>query len=709
MPQATAQGAPVDGMAEKLCQRCLLLTFDTGAIIDAPPPQHLVGRDDLDLDEYGIVPLKYVLDDVLPELPELGRSIAAGCRMCLLLKNVLITQLELTTTTGGTNGATGSVQLRLSEFHPDLGTVQFTDRREDWLPSHIYGELRIGTTSRPISVYAKHRTDGRYTGFPDPNSLSDQSIKRMKTYLDICVKNHDQQHSECRYAGRIAAPLRLLNIQDTETVRLEETDGKNLEYAILSYCWGPARSVFDSRTVLANLPGRLVGFPADSLPATIQDSIALAHRLGATYIWIDALCICQDSGEWIYESQKMMQYYEMASFTITPIDSSGAEQGFLRKRPGWVSDVIAWPGSYNHLRFSFPDYKRVSEAGPATSSPWASRGWTFQERLLSSRLIFIGQDEVVFRCRAGYGRHGSKPPIVLESLGSYFLPLSPDHVANSNDWNNVEMILTKWYPLIGEYSERSLTKQSDKLIALSGIASKTHQLLGSQERYLDGFWESDLWHGLTWRRVTARGRFSWPTVKSDAFPTWSWCCMNQPLAWQDGTGSVNDVRLVDIIREGTGLNEKIKRLVLESWVFPIQVLATELPKDIEIDFFLDSISTSSTDLFKLADMRVVLLTAYLDGDEERDWKKNPTAKPHDAYGLVVEPTGETYGGNTIYRRLGTVDILLGLEFTPMKDEEYSGEGLDQCLTSVQIKDFERTAGVLLYQEMYSQKEVLVLA
>lgn len=142
---------------EKLCQRCLLLSFVNSAIIDAPPPQKYLGRDDMDLDDYGIVPLSFTLDDVLPELPELGRSIAAGCCMCLFLKKVILADLRSTPSLAKN---TGSLQLRLTEFHPDLGTVQFANGREDWLPYRIEGELRIGVTSRPISIQAKHRTDG---------------------------------------------------------------------------------------------------------------------------------------------------------------------------------------------------------------------------------------------------------------------------------------------------------------------------------------------------------------------------------------------------------------------------------------------------------------------------------------------------------------------------------------------------------------------
>lgn len=528
---------------------------------------------------------------------------------------------------------------------------------------------------------------GRYTHFPDPNPLSDRSLQRIKTYLSACIGNHDTHHSECSYPGTIAAPLRLLNISNENTIHLEETDNQDVPYVILSYCWGPAKVVFDARTDIANLPERLKGFKTDTLPRTLQDSIAIAHRLGASHIWIDALCIVQDSGEWIYESVRMMQYYEMAQFTIVPIDSSGAEKGFLRNRPPWVDDVIKWKGSLSHLHVSFPSSNKVEDAGPATSSPWASRGWTFQERLLSSRLVFIGNDEVMFRCRAGWGKHGSLVPITLESLGSYFLPLSPAHAARSNDWNSVEMTRDKWYQILGEYSQRSLTKQSDKLIALSGITSKINQLLGNQEKYLDGHWESDLWHGLTWRRVPVRRRPSWPTVKSDEFPSWSWCCMNQPLVWQDGTASVDNVRLIEVVRQGTSTDEKVRKLIVEAWVFPIRLLDA-VPEDLEVDFYLDLLSNTSTDLVKQDTIRVVPLKVYLDGEDKKEWLKHPAAKPHDVCGLIIEPTGESYKGHVVYRRLGIVDILPGWNFA--------------------FSSSETAEGSLFFQGMYTKKETTVL-
>lgn len=153
MPQAIVEPQG----AEMLCQRCLRLTFDNSAIVDALPPQQYEGRDDLDLDEYGIIPLDFALEDELPDLPELGRSEANGCHMCLFLKKVILTQLQLLPTK---KNYAGRITLNLTEFHPDLATVQFANSRDDWLPNRIAGELRMGTEVHPLDIFAKHRADG---------------------------------------------------------------------------------------------------------------------------------------------------------------------------------------------------------------------------------------------------------------------------------------------------------------------------------------------------------------------------------------------------------------------------------------------------------------------------------------------------------------------------------------------------------------------
>jgi hypothetical protein len=90
-------------------------------------------------ERYGIIPLNFILTDELPRLTELEKSRKSGCRMCLFLKNVLLNQIEANVSRNA-----GSLQLILSEFHPDLGTVRFAITPQLWLPSHTTGEVRIG-------------------------------------------------------------------------------------------------------------------------------------------------------------------------------------------------------------------------------------------------------------------------------------------------------------------------------------------------------------------------------------------------------------------------------------------------------------------------------------------------------------------------------------------------------------------------------------
>jgi Heterokaryon incompatibility protein (HET) len=60
------------------------------------------------------------------------------------------------------------------------------------------------------------------------------------------------------------------------------------------------------------------GMPINSLPKTFQDAMIVAKHLSMQYIWIDSLCILQDSIEdWQQESAKMMNIYRYAELNIT--------------------------------------------------------------------------------------------------------------------------------------------------------------------------------------------------------------------------------------------------------------------------------------------------------------------------------------------------------------------------------------------------------
>jgi hypothetical protein len=70
------------------------------------------------------------------------------------------------------------------------------------------------------------------------------------------------------------------------------------KYAALSHCWGlyPLLTTTTSNisSHSSRPPGRS-GIPLSSLPRTFRDAILIKRALGLRYLWIDSLCIIQDS------------------------------------------------------------------------------------------------------------------------------------------------------------------------------------------------------------------------------------------------------------------------------------------------------------------------------------------------------------------------------------------------------------------------------
>lgn len=93
-------------------------------------------------------------------------------------------------------------------------------------------------------------------------------------------------------------------------------------------------------TTTATLAAREHGIQLSSLPLTFQDAIKITRSLGLQYIWIDSLCILQDSkADWVEESAKMGTYYSSSWLTI----AAGVEscQGLFGVR-GFDSDWLQY-------------------------------------------------------------------------------------------------------------------------------------------------------------------------------------------------------------------------------------------------------------------------------------------------------------------------------------------------------------------------------
>jgi Heterokaryon incompatibility protein (HET) len=100
-------------------------------------------------------------------------------------------------------------------------------------------------------------------------------------------------------------------------------------YMTLSYCWGGVPSLMLLRSNIHQLrKGNLL----DELPPTFRDAMTVVRRFSIRYLWIDRLCIFQDSEEdWEREASAMRNVYTNSCCNISTAASSGPFDGLFER------------------------------------------------------------------------------------------------------------------------------------------------------------------------------------------------------------------------------------------------------------------------------------------------------------------------------------------------------------------------------------------
>ncbi len=155
-------------------------------------------------------------------------------------------------------------------------------------------------------------------------------MRLARAWLSRCLKDH-----WCNFNLREIPlfPTRLINVgppDGSEEPFLCMSKGYRGVYLALSHSWGPSQII---TTTLATINERSIGISFSSLPKTFQDAIKITRAMDWRYLWIDSLCIIQDSIEdWELESAKMGDYYKNALVTIAAVSAKGGEESCFRKR-----------------------------------------------------------------------------------------------------------------------------------------------------------------------------------------------------------------------------------------------------------------------------------------------------------------------------------------------------------------------------------------
>lgn len=269
------------------------------------------------------------------------------------------------------------------------------------------------------------------------------------------------------------------------------------------------------------------------LPRTILGAVVIGRHLAIKFLWVDCLCICQgDAEDWARESARMTEVYSNAHLVIAANHAKDSSAGCFHMRTPRPRCVINLPRYANNVE-AMVLYLRDEaglDLGKFENEPLTERGWALQERVLATRVLHYNNWQMYFECNAG----------ILSEDGCSarrYLTMEYDSIYD-------------WGKLLSSYLPRRLTKEADKLPALSGLAKLFGKELKAQ--YVAGLWSTDLISGLSWYLPHSTEPVS--IDKECMGPSWSWASYDQITVCAGFFGGENIAKSVWNVKHKTETN-----------------------------------------------------------------------------------------------------------------------------------------------------------
>lgn len=190
--------------------------------------------------------------------------------------------------------------------------------------------------------------------------------------------------------------MTVIDCQTTEIVSRTQT----MAYVALSYVW---RLAHDDMVSLGHWRETQTGksrLPA-LIPNVVHNAMQVTLDLGYRYLWVDQFCIDQGAAiDQIKEHiSRMDLIYSSAELTVVAASSHGALPGVGSTKR---SVQIHWTMTHPDEKLESPDREITIFNTPPLlylmikRQIWYSRGWCFQEALLSPRRLYFTDHQMLF-------------------------------------------------------------------------------------------------------------------------------------------------------------------------------------------------------------------------------------------------------------------------------------------------------------------------
>lgn len=359
------------------------------------------------------------------------------------------------------------------------------------------------------------------------------------------VRECNEQHHCLDEVNTNWYPTRLVERLSDDTFRVIRSDSGLFKpgrgYITLSHRWGNDDFVKLTAESLAAFEN---GQPIKTLRKTFRDTLIITQRLNIPYVWIDSLCIIQsgDNGaDWRQESTTMAKVYSNSLCNISADWGDESNGLFFERTPRFQPPFplkMQWKArqnnedGYHHPTLSRP---RPDEAPiyiifrdgwseNTAESPLNHRGWVLQERLLAPRVLHFSPNQISWEC--GHKMLWERIPLNLmdsRPMNREFDPSGADGYVPSYHMEHLKLhglrSVRDWSTTVADYSACQLTKRSDRLVAIAGIARKLCPIV--KDQYVAGLWAGSLPEALLWNLSHEEKGARCPQTQYFA-PSFSW-------------------------------------------------------------------------------------------------------------------------------------------------------------------------------------------
>ncbi|KAH8594602.1 heterokaryon incompatibility protein-domain-containing protein [Bisporella sp. PMI_857] len=363
----------------------------------------------------------------------------------------------------------------------------------------------------------------------------------ISQWLNRCEEEHGESCQEPN-DGLDAMEIDLIEVETSRLIKATTAH----RYVALSYVNGRFRgfeTTIDTRESLSQ-EGSLL--QQETLSSVVRQALIFTMMIGEKYLWVDTLCIIQDDPQNKHDQiARMDEIYTRAVVTFVSLSGRGADEGLLlslnNDSPSRNIQLM-WDGMLDSKGTTLEESTPISRLLQRIKKPpsnqkvqimyspppspdfilpftrYQTRGWTFQEHILSSRIVFFSNWQIYARCRKNLAVEH------MNQLDEDIVDTNPlNQITIPSEEGNIYKFV-QYCKIVRGYTLRNLSYKSDILNAFAGISRALERKMATPFRYgLPGqYFNQALFWMPTSKQIRRLLQPEERATSNSQIPSWSW-------------------------------------------------------------------------------------------------------------------------------------------------------------------------------------------